>query len=173
MTRPTSSLQRSEWVFFITILATIAILFTFAKASSSNGLERLRKWERVEPIPEVWIQITGHVKHPGSWKLLPGANLGGILRKAVPKPFADLSKIDPLFVPNEDMSIEIFPAKTIRVRVCGCVKENIELEVEPGFRISDLKGKIELASDADPKFLRKRRMLQNEEVIKIPSHPKS
>lgn len=172
MIQSTPSLGRSEWIFFVVILALIATVFTIAKLTSIRSLERLQKWEKKEAPIEVWIELAGHVKRPGKYKLRPGAPLSVAIRKAGLKPFADLSGVDGALIPEKSLHVEIPKAKTIRVRITGHVKEILDLEVEAGCRISDLKKKIEVAPNADPKFFRKRRMLRDGEVVEIPTDSK-
>ncbi len=173
MAQSPPSLQKSEWIFFVVILALISTVFTISKLTSARSLERLQKWEKKEPLPEVWIELAGHVKRPGKYKLRPGECLGAALRKAGLKPFADLSGIDIALLPDRCMRFDIPEARTIHIRVEGCVKEILELEVDRGSRISDLKGKIEVTADADPKFFRKRRKLREGELVEIPIDPKT
>lgn len=141
--------------------------------SSYRRLECLHNWEKVGRKPEVWADIKGHVKRPGKYKLRPGENLGSALRKAAPKPFADLSCIDGSAIPQADRQIEILALQKIRVRVTGCVKEELSLELKPGCRISDLRGRVALSGDAEPKFLKKRRLLKDGETVEIPQRATS
>lgn len=168
MTRSIPSLQKSEWIIFFTIVALIVSVFIIAKQSSFRGLEQLRAWERKEASPEIWVEVGGHVRRPGKYRLRSGVALENAIRKAGPKAFADLSAIDVSEVPKESCYIEIQPCQTIRIRVVGCVKEMLDLELDPGCRISDLKGKVEVTPEADRAFFRKRRILQNGEVVEIP-----
>lgn len=151
----------------------IAIVYIIAKMSSIRDLERLHKWEKRQEVPEIWVEISGHVLRPGKYKMNSNDSLGSVIRKAKPKSFADLSNIDCSAAVFENRSIEIHPYETIRIRVAGCVREILDLEVTPGFRICDLKGKVDLTPDADRTFLRKRRVLQNGEVVEIPPILKS
>jgi len=167
-----ASLQRSEWVFFFTLLALIVVSISVAKLSSYRNLELLQAWESEAQKNPVWVEISGHVRHPGRYKLESGKPLATAIRKAGPKPFADLSGIDQRRMLTEDFTLEIHPLEKIKVEVVGCVKEKVELELLPGSAISDLKGKIELTPDADRGFLRKKRKLKNGEVVAIPASSK-
>ena len=162
------SLQKSEWVFLVAIIALIVILFSVSKFTSYRSLELLDQRRKKEEI-QIEVEISGHVKRPGRYQISRGQSLNEILSKARPKALADLTMFDRDKSLDESCSIHIQPLKIVKIRVEGCVKENISLEMPAGSRICHLKGQIELSSDADRSFLRRRRILKEGEILVIPS----
>jgi hypothetical protein len=160
------SLQTSEWIFFITICALVATVFTISKFTSYRSLDLLDQRRRREEV-QIKIEIGGHVKCPGSYQIVKGQPLSEVLFKAKPKPLADLSVLDLSKSLDEPCSIHIKALEKVAVQVAGCVKEIIFLELPAGSRICDLKGHIELSSEADRGFLRRRRILKDREVIVV------
>ncbi len=161
------SLQTSEWIFFILIVALLTVVFTVSKITSCRSLELLDQKRRREEV-QIAIAVSGCVKRPGTYKIVQGQPLSELLYKARPKPLADLSQLDLNGSLEEPCSIHVQQLEMVEVRVEGCVKENLSLEVAAGSRISDLKGRIELSADADKGFLRRRRILKNHEVLVVP-----
>lgn len=63
---------------------------------------------------------------------------------------------------------ESFSSDKITVYLAGAVETPIELEVDTGTRISELKNLIKLLPDADVRFFNKKRKLNHLETVVIP-----
>lgn len=142
----------------------ISTLYCIAKLTSACSLGELEEWKK----REIWVEIVGCVKNPGKVNLASGDTLGKAILAAKPKPFADLSSIDAALVLHEDYKVEIQPLSEISVRIGGCVKNSVVLELPIGSRICDLKGLVDLSPDYDPRFFRRKRVLKHQEEIIIP-----
>lgn len=161
MSRP--SLQPSEWFviyFFVVLLSSLILISKISsyKAGKYLGNEEI--------VPSIFVEVTGEVKRPGSYEVRKGASCRDVLKKAKPKRFADLSKIDlDAEAPN---SLAIAPLETIHVYVAGGgVDAPSEWILKPGARVLELKSKIRLTEDADLSPLQSRRMLLDGETILV------
>lgn len=160
-------LETSEWILsgsLILILASLLVISRFHEhrkkqylTSCSSAIERL-----------IDIEISGEVLRPGVYSALPGVRLGDLVKKSRPKRFADLQGFDldsPVEVP---LNLVIPKLAEITVKVEGAVAEEVELTMPSGSRVCDLKSKIHLDKGADSAYLKRRRFLQNGEVVVIP-----
>lgn len=158
---PRSSLQPSEWFIIYFFLALLASLIIIAKISSYKTGKLLGQEALIQ---SVLVEVAGEVQRPGIYTVRKGSSCREVLKKARPKKFADLSKID---LDAEAPSILVIqPLETIRVFVAGSGVDVLsEWILKPGARVSDLKSKIRLTEDADLSSLQSRRMLLNGETI--------
>jgi hypothetical protein len=60
---------------------------------------------------------------------------------------------------------------TVTVTVQGCVQP-ATLTLPKGSRLCDLKGKVRLGPNADPRIFKKRRQLKNHEAVYVPVQEK-
>ncbi len=115
----------------------------------------------------VHVTIEGFVDRPGVYDLPKGMPVGEALRKARPKRFADLRNID-LKRPITSSVLKIEPLCSLQIHVMGEVTAPGTIEVEPGTRICQLKQKIALTPDADLTFFKKRKFVDDGDVIVVP-----
>ncbi len=156
------TLQTSEWVLAASFIILLTSLFLI------SHLHEGRKKGEIEACLEkeaktVVIQISGDVIKSGSYSAKVGERLGDIIAQSRPRRFANLKGLDLDSPVRVGMSLVIEPLQEIFITVDG-----IQLALPPGSRICDLKSKIQLSEDADPKFLRRRRILKDGERITIP-----
>ena len=113
------------------------------------------------------VTIEGCVAKPGVYSVHIGTPLSEVLRKANPKPLADLKEIAPGARVTAPLSLRIEQITELTICLEGAVVAPGPFKVPPGTRICDLKKYKSI--DADPTFFRKRRRLKEGEVVVIPS----
>ncbi len=143
-------------------------MYFIARQTSFRDLERLQESQGAVPVEMVEVEISGCVRKSGRYQIPAGSSVLPALRKARPLPFADMTNIsldEPISVP---IRIEIPRLEKIIVFVEGCVETSVRLELPAGSRVCDLKGRIELAQGADLQYLKRRRLLKNQERVVVP-----
>jgi len=146
--------------------------FFIAKKTSFRNLERLHQVMQPLPVSSIIVDISGEVKKTGKMSFPQGATIRSVIRKARLKSTADLTNIDLDRVLEVSCDLHIPAFEKIVVEVCGCVNEKVSVELPPGSRICDLKGRVILSEKADPAFFRRRKILKNNEIIQVPSKDK-
>lgn len=172
------SLSTSEWILSMSLFGFLLSLLIISKITSFRDLDRIKEIRPAKAAIEILsVEISGCVQKPGVYQLLKGTTLRLALRKARPKPFADLSRVLELnsscylevdTILEESCRIEIGALEEVRIQVEGFVRETLSLVLPAGSRICDLKNRVELTPEADQTFLRRRRMLKDGEVVKVP-----
>lgn len=163
------SLKKSEWVFLFPIVILIVTFLVIAKSSSFRSLSR----EIQKEAPFISVEIDGCVYRPGAYQVSEGSLLGDAVRRARPKPLADLGEIDLMQIVERSCKIEIPMHKEICIDVRGCVEQEVRLVLPAGSRVCDLKKLVVLSEGADQACLRSRKILRNLDVLVIPSQKKS
>jgi len=162
------SLTNSEWFFGFALLIVLATFFLIAKKTSFRDLERLSQSKQALPVPLIAVDVSGCVKKPGTISVAQGATVRYVLRKARVEPLADLSNIDLDRPLDASCSLYIPALEKILVDVQGCVEERGTIELPAGSRICDLKKHLKLSNRADLTFFRRRKILKNNEIVRIP-----
>jgi hypothetical protein len=164
------SLQISEWILFFSFVCIILSLFLVSKVTSARSLDSLRAAEKPLrlPVEMLSVEIRGSVQKPGIYSVPKGTTARIALRKARPKPFADLRSLALDQILEEATSFDLPALKEIHVEVRGCVVENRTLTLPVGSRISDLKGKLDLTPEANKAFFKRQRLLKEGEIIEVP-----
>lgn len=160
------SLHSSEWVLVASLLLIMASLVTIAKINATRAATTLSAYD-LQP-EEICITIEGAVCKPGEYKVLSGTPLHEAVRKARPKPFANLKKIPLTEIIEAPTHIEIGELSEIHISVGGAVSTPANLIVPVGTRICDLKSKVSLTAEADKAFFRRRKRLKEGEFIEVP-----
>ena len=161
------SLKTSEWLLISTFLILLASLAVYARlAKGKMGQPVSVEIAQVEE--SVSIAISGAVAKPGVYAAKVGSPLRVVVNKSRPLKFADLKSLDLERRIEDSFELIINELSEISVRVQGAVAEPVELRVPAGSRVSDLKSKVILLEDADPKILKSRRVLRDGEVVEIP-----
>ena len=157
------SLRSSEWVLtgslfflFFTIAAISKI-----KASKTNS-------ERKAEIIMVDVSIEGHVKKPGIYSVAKGTPVQTVLKKAIPKKNADIQSLPFKENISHSCSINVPCLQELSIRIEGELQNPGLFHVAVGTRISDLKQLVLLTPDADKKYFKKRRQLEDGETLIIP-----
>jgi hypothetical protein len=140
-----------DWLLTSSLLILIGALFVIAKTQSI----RMGCLSPKAPV-FVDVAIDGHVSKPGVYSSEVGTPICEVVKKAKPKSFA--KKCEGRVV--EPCSIHVEKLTELVVFV-----NDEELIVPVGTRVCDLKKYISLRPDEFPKT---RRLLKNEEKIKIP-----
>ena len=172
MSPESPSLHKAEWVLFLAMVLLILSSLVIAKKTSFRSLQKLRAEECSFPKQILSIEVLGCVQRPGVYKVPQGVAVRSVLRKARPKPFADLQAIFLDRILDESCSIYLPVLEKISIAVSGAVKENILIVLPAGSRFSDLKGKVVLSEDADITIFKQRRLLKNGESVVIPVRDK-
>lgn len=158
-----NSLKRSEWLLIGSFLLILGSLFLVSKVNAVWAETTLQETE-IETFIE--IAVDGAVSKPGKYTVPAGTPVLEAVKKARPKPFADLKNLQgPV---HSAMIIRVEELKEIVVQVKGAVEQPVELVMPVKSRISDLKSKITLTPEADKAFFRRRRLLKNGEVVEVP-----
>ena len=133
----------------------------------------MKAWRSGEPLKKkiitVEVAIEGCVRKPGVYLVSRGTPMGEVIKRAGLRKFADLRPLrlqEPILQPVE---IVIPALQQLKIRVEGAVKNPGQLAVLPGTKIADLKKILLLEKEADLTFFRKKRQLQEGEIIKIPT----
>jgi hypothetical protein len=58
----------------------------------------------------------------------------------------------------------------ISVRIDGAVVNPLDMQLPRGTRLFELRGKIQLTKEADERFMKRRRLLKNGEIIHVPKN---
>lgn len=156
------SLRPSEWILTLSLLLVIASLFAIANLHS-------RLFKQALEISFVEVSIEGFVSKPGAYSIQVGTPLEEVLRKAKPKPLADLKGIDLQTRVKEAMHLVIAPLAELTICLEGAVLESGPVRVPVGARLCDLKAFG--SSEADSAFFKKKRRLKEGEKVVIPSKP--
>ncbi len=164
-----ASLKKSEWVFLFPLVILIVTFVVIAKSSSFRSLSS----ENQKKDSLVSVEVDGCVYRPGVYEVPEGSLLGGVVRKARPKPLADLGEIDLMQIVERSCKIEVPMHKEICIDVRGCVEQEVRLVLPAGSRVCDLKKLVVLSEGADQACLRSRKILRNLDVLVIPSQKKS
>jgi hypothetical protein len=59
-------------------------------------------------------------------------------------------------------------ADRVTVTIIGAVRQETSVNLSAGSRICDLQNHIDLADDADLRFFKRRKLLQNHDVVQVP-----
>lgn len=155
-------LRTSEWLLTCSLLLILISLFAIAKIQSS----------RFDGVPEmktelVSVSVLGHVEKPGVYNVEVGALLSDVVKKSKPRRDADLRGIAGRVEISQ--SVNVVELGSLKISLEGAVVVPGFLEVPLGSRVCDLKNLVALKDDVDKAFFKKRRLLRDGEVIKIPS----
>ena len=157
------SLKTSEWLFFFSFLFLFASFYMISKVSSgSDGLSVEKE------LPLIVVEVAGCVYKPGVFKIPQGSLVQEVIRKARPKPLADLSAIEMVKILDQECVIDVPVFKEIIVSVTGCVTKREELTLPAGARVCDLKKHLVLTQDADSRVFKSKKLLRNRQVIVVP-----
>ena len=156
-----SSLRLAEWLLSFTVLFLLSSLYIIAKISSFRS-----QGDMSPPVRSVEITVLGHVSNPGVYSVDIGTPLLEAFVEAKPKPYANLAVYSEGRVRGVE-TFEICVLDALSIHVSGaCLPGAIRVPV--GARLGDLKEMLVLAEGADLSFFKKRRLLKDQENIKIP-----
>lgn len=158
------SLQSSEWVLVVSLLIIMTSLVVIAKVNAYRAASTLSAKEL--QIEEILVTVSGAVAKPGEYRVPAGTLVEAVLRKARPKPYANLKDL-PTTV-EAPLNLFVDELREITVFVQGAVQEPMQLTLPAKSRVSDLKSKVVLSAEADKRFFRRRRMLKEGEKIEVP-----
>jgi hypothetical protein len=108
------------------------------------------------------------VRKPGIYSIAMGTPVQVILNKAFPKKNADLQSLSLKKIISQPCSIYVECLKELSICIEGEVLNPGLFRVPFGSRISDLKHLVSVSQNADLKYFKKRRLLQDGETINIP-----
>lgn len=161
--QPPSRLHPSEWLLSGTVFLILATLLVIANVQARRLSER-----SVKTPPPVEVVIEGLVAKPGPRLVALGTPLADVVRKARPKRFADLSAVTPAARVTAPLHLEIPKLTHLTIHVEGAVLLAGSQSVPVGTRISDLRKILALTPEADLTFFEGRRLLNPEEILRIP-----
>ena len=114
------------------------------------------------------VTIEGEVQKPNTYFVLPGTPLLNVVKKAKPLPSSKYQKISENILVDQPHQLYFEKIPEIQVQIEGAVLKKAVLTLPVESRICDLADKIQLSSDADPRFLKRKKMLFDGEIITIP-----
>jgi Na+-translocating ferredoxin:NAD+ oxidoreductase RnfC subunit len=156
-------LRSSEWLLTGSLILLLLSLLAIAKIKAFRAGEA-----REDKLVTIEVFINGHVKKPGVYAAKRGMPIGEVVKKAQPKKFADLRAVTFKEAVSSPLALTIKPLEELVIHVEGAVENPGPLLVSCGTRISDLKKILTLNREADLAFFKKKRLLQDGEIIKIP-----
>lgn len=171
MSQLKNSLASSEWFLVLSLLAILSSLVLIAKINTHQAsvLIETQKLESEALIP---VTIEGAVAKPGTYQIKAGVTLGQALKKARPKPQANLKELDLTQRIKAPLNLVLEELKEITVFIDGAVEIRQEFRLPLKTRVCDLKTKVQCTSDADPElikaFWKKRRELKDGEILWVP-----
>ena len=161
------SLQSSEWILALSLLAILASSILIAKVNVYRATTAIAEAD-LKPVEAVAVLIEGAVQRPGTYQVIPGTLTRTVLKKAGLKRHADLNGIDVTKRIEEATHLTIQEISEIEVAIGGEVVLPTQLRLPIGARVCDLKSKIQLTEQANPACLKSRRQLKNGEFFEIP-----
>ena len=161
-----NSFKSTEWLLVVSLIFIMTALVVIAKvnacrASSSLDVKDLQQ-------ETILVTIEGAVAKPGVYPVIAGTPVGEVLRKARPKPLANLQILPLAQLVEEPLFLQVEECKEVTVSVSGAVERPMEITVAAGSRICDLKTKVNLTAEANKSFFRRRRLLKNGDKIEVP-----
>lgn len=160
------SLDPSEWALLALFFLFMASLVIVSKVSVYRSTDLIGQISEISE--DIFVTLSGAVKKPGVYRVSAGTTLGVVLRRAQPSFYADLGSL-----PLEDILLKsahfnVKELQEICVKIKGAVLQPVLLTLPIGSKISDLKSKIVLTSEADRVFLKSRKKLRNGDEIVVP-----
>ncbi|MBS0622521.1 MAG: SLBB domain-containing protein [Verrucomicrobia bacterium] len=123
----------------------------------------------MESSSTLTVSIEGAVAFPGLYTLAKGSILADLLQMVEPSKKADLADFDAKHPLREGEHIVVPEKRNIRVFVQGAVPHPRPYEIEEGMTMGQFLRTIELSSEAVTYSLPKRQVLQEGQVIQVPS----
>ncbi len=163
--RLSKSIHTSQWLLVGSLLGFMASLLLIAKVHSYRAESLLFA---VTPSEPLIVTIEGCVAKPGPYFVPSGTPLSEPLRRAKPKPWANLQKIPTTQIVETPLHLFVEELTEITIYVEGAVVEPGPITLPAQSRIADLKTKVKLTPDADKTFFRRRKRLKNGEKIEVP-----
>ncbi len=161
------SIEWSEWTLIISFALILGSFFLVSQINARRSTPSI-SLPTPQPLAPLAITLTGAVCRPGTYAAEPGTPLSEILRKAHPKLHANLAPYSSAELLFADQVFHIEELSEIVVTVAGAVLEEVQITLPAGSRISDLKGKISLSAEADPRFLKRKKQLRHREKVVVP-----
>ncbi len=161
------SIEWSEWTLIISFALVLSSFLLISQINTRRSAP-LGSLPTPQALAPLFITLTGAVCRPGVYPAQPGTPLSDLLRKARPTPHANLTPYTPAEPLWADQVFHIEELSEIIVTVEGAVLEPLQLALPVGSRISDLKGKISLSAEADPRFLKRKKQLRHREKVVVP-----
>jgi hypothetical protein len=160
------SLRSSEWTILLSFLLILASLFIFTRCKIHKTAAYLAA-ETIAPEELIPVTFQGAVAKPGTYPAPPGTLLKNIIKKCRPQKNADLSSIDLNRRIEAPLELVIAEKKEILVWIAWGSEEPVALRLPLGARLCDLKSKIYIDPILDDSILKKRRLLQDGEEVRL------
>jgi hypothetical protein len=158
--------RSSEWLLVVSLIFIMAALVVIAKVNAHRASSLIVSEDLKQET--VLVTIEGAVAKPGVYPVLAGSLVGEALRKARPKPLANLQILPLGQLVEGPLHIKVEELSEVTVYVVGAVVEPVEMVLPAGSRICDLKAKVNLTAEANKSFFRRRKLLKNGEKIVVP-----
>jgi hypothetical protein len=164
------SVQTAEWTVAVSFSFLLLALLLISNLHTSSEIAKIGNSRHLFSKEKKFckIAVSGEVSKPGIYLIEKGMPFHDVLKKCHPKKWADIKNFKSSLVVEKDLTIVIEPLQKIVIRVVGEVENEAVLELAVKTKISDLKGQIACTSKADLTFFKKRRCLQDGEVVTIP-----
>lgn len=153
-----TSLPLRERLFVVTLLFCLIFLFVLSLISDSSA-----------PFSEnITLHISGAVEKPGSYQFTEGATLTDLDKKVFMHPEANLKGLKNKLRDLTRGTIVIAEKGYKVVYLSGAVKQSGPVILQEDACVKDLKDTGLLAEEADKKFLKRKRLLKNQEEVIVP-----
>ena len=160
--------KRSSFIEKPLCISLLAIVFTTCFVS----LYQSNRYEKAFPVKKIHVWIQGEVKKPGQYEFVEGSPLKELLFLAKPLKYALIDEGMLNRILKDEDCIEIERRAAIQCKIHGAVAQPDVYFLPIGTRICDLKKIVVLQKNADKKFFKSKRLISNNESIKIPFESK-
>lgn len=165
--REKPSLFIHEWLAIAVIIGLMVMLTAISRPVSIPLVSTTDNRHHLLPS-HLEIIIDGAVENPGKYQLIKGSLLQDLLDQAKVLPTAELKRLNLKAKLRKGQVIHIPTQEMVTVYLEGAVIKPGPYYFPKGTRLMDLKEKDLFSSEADLKFLTKKRRLKHNEVLSIP-----
>lgn len=167
-----SKLPLHEWII-VGLILTIMMFITLITAYKSSSVPKVIEHVQQQALDEIEVKVEGAVEKPDFYIVPKGSVMEAVLEKARPTEEADLSPLKLKSELRDGQKIKVLKKEMITIVIEGAVKYPGPLVIEKGKKLEDLLGIVELTPEANDKVLKRKRKLQDQEVVKVPTKSES
>ncbi len=162
-------LPPGEWLVIVAVVAVMALLTVVAFVSDRHMTDHNLDSPHHLISQEIDVFVEGAVEHPGAFTVKRGAVVQDVLDRAKLRPEANLSKLKMTAKLRNGQRVRVPAKEMITIILEGAVVHPGPHRVFKGMRWDQLSEVVELAADADVKFLKKKKRLKDQDVVHVKS----
>lgn len=155
-----------EWTVIILLIIIIGMMTLISWRSNTISIPLIMS-SKQENVDEISVTISGAVSKPGVYVLKKGTALQELLNRAETTPEADLSRMKKSNKLKNGQYIHIRKKTMITIYIEGAIENPGPLFVPKGTLVKDIQDKVILLPEANPKKLKAKRRLKDQEHIII------